>query len=167
MSHLGKAFYVEDTTARVTDGLAEEALGVGAEFCLYALVVPILVNEGAFYTKFLQGNTEEVEGATIYIIGGDEVVACLTDIEDCIEVGGLTRRGQHGTHTALEGSNLLCHGIVGGVGQTGVEITSILKVKELGHLVACLITEGGTLIDGQLLGFALGCFPTAMYAECF
>ena len=85
----GKAFDVEDASAGVADGLAEEAFGVGAESSLNALVVPVRVHEGAFYAQLLQRDAEEVERAAVDVVGCDEVVAGLADIEYGIEVGSL------------------------------------------------------------------------------
>ena len=90
VSHLGKSLDVEHVTARVGDGLAEEALRVRLEGCLDALVVPIGINEGALDAEFLERHAEEVECAAVDGVGGDEVVACLADVEDGIEVGSLS-----------------------------------------------------------------------------
>ena len=91
VGHLGKTLDVEDVTARVADGFAEEALGVGLESSLDALVIPIGINEGALDAKFLERHAEEIECTTIDGIGSDEVVARFADVEDGIEVGSLAR----------------------------------------------------------------------------
>ena len=163
--HLGKTLNVKHIAAWVADGLAEEALGVGAELLLDALVVPVGVNEGTLDAEFLHGHAKEVERAAIDSVGGDEVVASLADVEHGVEVGSLTAAGQHSTHTTFEGSNLLGHHVVGRVGQTSVKIAGILQVEETSHLLAGVILEGSALIDGQLLRFTLGWFPSAMHAD--
>ena len=163
--HEGKALDVEDLAAGVGDGLAEEALRVGAEFLLDALVIPFGIHEGAFYAQLLHRHTEEVVRTAIDGVGGDEMVACLADVEDGVEVGCLTAGGQHGTHTAFQGGYLAGHRIVRGVGQSGIEITLVFEVEEACHLLACLVAECGTLVDGQLLWFALFGFPSTLYAD--
>ena len=85
-----KALYIEDTATGVADCLAEEALCVGTELGFNALVVPVLVDEGALYAQFLQRYAEEVECAAIDVVGGYEMVACLADVEDGVEVGCLS-----------------------------------------------------------------------------
>ena len=54
------------------------------------------------------------------------MVASLADVEYGIEVGGLSTGGEHSPYSTLKGADLTRHGIVGGVGQTGIEITLFL-----------------------------------------
>ena len=163
--HLGKALDVEHVAAWVRDGLAEEALRVGAEASLDAFVVPVGVDEGALDAELLQRHAEEVERAAVDSVGGDEVVASLTDVEDGVEVRRLSAAGQHSAHAAFEGSNLLSHGIVRRVSQAGIEVAAVLEVEETRHLVARLVAEGCALIDRQLLRFALLGLPSAVDAD--
>ncbi len=167
VSHVGKALDVEYLASGVGDCLSEEGLGILAEACLYLLVIPLGVDEGALDAEFLERNTEQVERASVYIVGRDDVAACLTDIEDCIEIGCLTAGGQHTAYTAFQGGYLLCNGVVGGVCQSCIEVSAVLQVEQACHLVACLVAECGTLIDGELLRLAFFCFPTAVYADGF
>ena len=153
VSHVGKALDVEYL-----------ASGVG-DCCLYLLVIPLGVDEGALDAEFLERNTEQVERASVYVVGRDDVAACLTDIEDGIEIGSLSAGCQHAAYTAFKGGYLLCNGIVGGVCKTCIEISVVLQVKQACHLVACLITERGALVDGELLGLAFLGFPSAVDAD--
>ena len=167
VSHLGETLYVEHITTGVRDGLAEETFCVGTETSLDTLVIPIGVNEGAFYAQFLQRHAKEVEGASVNRVGRDEMVASLTDVEDGIEVCGLSATGQHSSDSTFQSGNLLGDGVVRGVGQTGIEIAAVLEVEESGHLVARLVAVGCTLIDGELLGFAFPRLPSAVDADGF
>ena len=88
--HLGKTLNVEHVAARVADGLAKEALSVRTELLFDALVIPFRVDESALDAELLHGHAKEVERAAIDGVGGDEVVACLTDIEHGVEVSRLT-----------------------------------------------------------------------------
>ena len=147
VSHLCEALYVEDVTTWVRDCLTEETLCIWTELLLDTLVIPFWVDECALDTELLQSNAEEVESTTIYIVGCDEMVASLTDIEDSVEVSCLTRACENCTNTAFEGCNLLCHSIVGWVCQTSVEITAVLEVEQTSHLVAGVILECCALIN--------------------
>ena len=91
VGHLGKSLDVEHVAAGVADGLAEETFRIGLEGCLDALVVPIGINEGALDAELLQRHAEEVERATVNGVRRDEMVACLADVEDGVEVGSLAR----------------------------------------------------------------------------
>ena len=149
---------VEHLYARVGDGLAEEGFGVRTEGLADFLFAGISVDEGAVDAHLFKSDTEEVERAAIDCRGTDEVVAGFTDVVDGIEVGCLSRGGQHGTHAAFECGNLGCHGVVGRVLQTGIEIAVLFQVEEACHLFAAAIFEGGALVDGEYTRLSvLGC----------
>ena len=143
VGNLGKALNVEDGTARIRNRLAKHGLRIGTEGSLYLLVAGFLRDERAVDAQLLQRHAKEVVGATIDFVGGDEMVACLTDIEDRIEVGSLSAGGQHSPYSTLERGNLRSHSVVGRILQTGIEIALLLQVEELRHLVGVVVFEGG------------------------
>ncbi len=102
-------------------------LGVRAESLLDFLLAVVRVDEGALDAELLQGNTEEVEGSAVNLVGGNDVVASLADVEYGIEVGSLTAGCQHGAHATFELSDFLCHSIVGRVLESGIEIALLLQ----------------------------------------
>ena len=167
VGHLGEALYVKHIAARIAYCLAEEALGVGAELLLDTLVIPLWVDEGALDAELLHGDSKEVEGASIDCVACDEMVTSLTDIEDGVEVGCLSAGCEHCSYSTLECCYLLCHEVVGRIGQTSVEVAIVLEVEEARHLFACVVLECRALIDGELLWLTLGWFPSAMYADGF
>ena len=93
------------------------------------------------------------------------MVASLTDIEDGVEVGGLTRGGQHGAYATFKGCNLRGHRVVGRVGQTCVEVAFLLQVEEVGHFFCVVILERGALDDGEHARFTILGLPACLYAE--
>ena len=141
VSHLGKTLDVEHAAARVGDGLAKETLGVLLETSLDLLVWPFRIDISTFDAELLHRHTKEVVGAAVDIVGCDEVVASLTDIEHCIEVGSLTRRSEHTAHATLKGIDFLGYSIVGRIGKTGIEIAVVLKVEQTSHLFAGVVFE--------------------------
>ena len=162
-----KALEVQNLAGRVCNRLAKEALGVRAEGLLDFLVARILVHERAFDTELLHGNAEEVARTAVNSAGADEVVARLADVEHGEEVRRLTGTREHRCHTAFHGRNLGCHGIVGGVLQTRVEVATGLQVEQVGHRVAGLVLESGALVDGKDARFAVFRLPAALYAQSF
>ena len=160
-----KLLDVQNLAARVRDGLAEQRLGVGTEGCRDFLLAGLLRYKGALDAQLLQRDAEEVVRATVDFVGSDEVVAGLTDVEDGIEVGCLTRRGQHSAHTAFEGGNLRGHRVVGGILQASVEVALLLQVEEVGHFFRVVILERGALDDGEHARFAVLGLPACLYAE--
>ena len=157
--------YVEDGTAGVGDGLAKQGLGIGTECLLNLFLTGFGGHEGAFDAELLQGHAKQVEGAAVNLIRGDNMVACLADVEQGIEIGGLTAGGEHATHTAFKGGYLGCYCVVGGILKAGVEIAFFFQVKQLGHLVRVVILKGGALDDGQLNGFSVLGLVSCMDAE--
>ena len=93
------------------------------------------------------------------------MVARAADVEQGVEVGGLSAAGEHGAHTALQGSNLAGHGVVGRVLQTGIEIALLLQVEEVGHFFGVVILESGALIDGQHPCLSIFWLPSSLNAE--
>ena len=163
VSHLRKALDVEHITSRVRDCLAEETLGVRAEFCFDACIIPVRVNESTFDTQLLQCHTKQVVCTPIDSVGCDEVIASLTDVEDCIEVSCLTATGQYATHTTFQRIDLGCHCIVRWVGQTGIEIARILQIEQTCHLLTRFVLECCTLINRQDTWLTLLRRPSCLY----
>ena len=163
----GKFLKIKHGAGGVGDGLTENRLGVGFKIFCKLLFGKGLVNEGAFDAHFLHCNTEEVVGTAVDGGGGNEMVARLADVEDGIEVGCLTRRGQHSGNTALHCADFCGNSIVGGVLQTGVEIALGFKVEKLSHIVAGVVFKGRALINGELSGFALLRSIAFVYASGF
>ena len=165
VGNLSEALDVENGTARVRDGLAEECFRVRTEGGLNLLVAGFLRDKRTLDAEFFQRHTEEVVGTAVDFVGGDEVVAGLTDVEDGVEVGGLTRGGQHSPHTAFQCGNLRCYRIVRRVLQAGIEIALLFEVKQLRHLVRVVVLEGCRLDDRQLYRFSVFGLIPCMYAE--
>ena len=82
---------VENLTARIADGLTKQCLGVRTECLVDFFFAGFLRDEGSLDAQLLQCDTKEVVGTTIYLIASNDMVACLADVEDGIEVSGLTR----------------------------------------------------------------------------
>ena len=151
----GEALDVEHLHAGIGDGLGEDELGIGLERSVDLLVGSVVVNESHVDTHLAESHAKEVEGAPVDIVGGDHVVTGLADIEACEEIGGLPGGGQHRAHSTFEGGYLGCNLVIGGILESGIEITGFLEVEKAAHLVAGFVFERGTLYDGDLTGFSL------------
>ena len=95
------------------------------------------------------------------------MIACLANVEYGIKIGCLPAGSQHSSYTSFECSNLGSYGIVGRVLQAGVEITTILKIKQTGHLLTGFIFESSTLIDGQHTRLPFFRSPSCLYTQGF
>ena len=90
MGDFGELLDIEDGTARVRDSLAKQCLRIRTEGCLKLLLTGIGRYEGTVDTQLLHGHSEKVIGATVDLVRRHKVVACLTDIEQGIEIGCLS-----------------------------------------------------------------------------
>ena len=167
VGNVGKALEVEHLARRVSNRFAEEALGVRAESLLDFFVAGVLVHERAFNTELLHRHGEEVARTAVNSGSADEVVACFADVEDGVEVCGLTGTRKHRSDTTFESSNLVGDGVVSRVLQTRVEVAGSLQVEQVRHVVGGFVLERGALVDGKDARFAVFRLPTALNAYGF
>ena len=162
---IGETLDVEHLHAGIGDSLGEDELGVGFEGGIDLLVSRIVVDESHVYAHLAEGHAEEIESASVDIVGGYHVVAGLADVEAGEEIGGLAGRCQHGAHSPFERGNLGRYLVVGGILEPCIEISCFLEVEEAAHLVACLVLERGALDEGNLAGFSLSGGVSGLDAE--
>jgi hypothetical protein len=93
------------------------------------------------------------------------VTTSLTDIENSIEIGSLTRRSEHATHSTFKRSDFRSHSIVRWVLQTSIEIALILEVEQTSHCLARLIFESSTLDDRKYATFPILWRPASLHAK--
>ena len=165
VSYASKLLDVQNLTARVGDGLSKQRLRIWTEGGRDFLLAGLLRNEGALNAQLFQSHSEKVVCATIDFVRGDEMIASFADVEDGVEVGGLTRGCEYGAYAAFESGNLRSYNIVGGVLQTCVEIALLFQVEEVSHLFGIVILERGALVDGEHARFAIFGLPACLYAE--
>ncbi len=165
VSRLCKLLNIQHGKGRICNGLTEHDLGVGLERSIQLLLTAQRVYKSSSDAHLPHGDIDEVEGASVDGAGRHDMVASLTEVEQCKEVCRLTAGRQHGGGAALQFADLFRHHIAGGILQTGVEIAIGLKVEQLAHILAGGILEGGGLDDGDLTGFAVAGGIAALHAD--
>jgi len=70
------------------------------------------------------------------------------------EISRLSGGSQHRGDSTLQGRDTGSHGVAGGIGQAGIEITAVFQVEKTAHLVRRLIFESRALYDGKLTRLA-------------
>ena len=161
----GEALDVEHGERRVRDGLAEHGLGVGAERGRELLVRAVGRDERALEAHAAHGVGQQVVRAAVEGGAGHHVVAAARDVEHGEEVGRLARRREHGCRAALQLGDLRGHGIVRGIGETGVEVAGLLEVEQAAHVLARVELPGGGLVDGNLARLAAAGTVAALHAS--
>ena len=162
MSDTCKLLNIQHVDAWIRNRFTEKRLGIRLECLLDFFFRCVDVHECTFDAEFLHGYGKKIECTAIDSRSTYEVVACLADVEDRIEVGSLSRRSKHSAYTTFQRSNLGCYGIVGRVLQASIEITGVFEVEQTSHLFAGIIFESGTLINREHTRLALGRLPSTL-----
>ena len=113
---------IEHHQRRIGDGLAEHCLRVGLERRLELFLGAIRVHERAVDAHAAHGDVDEGVGAAVDGVRCNDVVARRADVEQREEVRRLAGTGQNRRGAAFELADFLRHHVIGGVGETGVEI---------------------------------------------
>ncbi len=164
---VSEALEVEHLACRVCNRFAEEALGVRAECLFNFFVARVLIDKRAFDAELLHGDGEKIARTTVNSGSADEMVAGFADVENSVEVCGLTGTREHGGDTTFESCDLVSDSVVRRVLQTGVEVTGSLQVEQVGHVVSGFVLERGALVDGEYARFAVLRLPTTLNAYGF
>ena len=136
--------------SRVGNALAKDSLCIRSEGSFKLFLCAVRGYECKFDAHLAHCHIEQVESSAIDGGAGDDVVACICNIENREEVGGLARGCQHACSTALHSGDLGCDKVIRRVLQTSVEIAARLKVKELCHIRAGVVLECRALINRDL-----------------
>ncbi len=163
----GKLLNIQHFEGGIGDCFAEQCLRIRTESCGNFFFAGIRIDESYVNAKFLHCHSEQVESATVDSGRANEMVTCLADIEDSVEVGSLTAGSQHGGHTTFKGGNLGCNGVIRRVLQAGIEVTAVFQIEKTCHLLAGVVFESCTLINGQHAWFALFRRPACLYTQGF
>ena len=132
---------IKNYQSRIGDSFCKENLCVRFECGSDLFFCCIGINKGAVNAKFLEGDGKKVEGSSVNGRSGNNVIACLTDIKYCVEVGCLSGRSEHSCSSTLHCSNLGCNMVAGRILKAGVEITLSFKVEKFSHILAGVVFE--------------------------
>ena len=164
MRGVGETLDIEHVERGVGDRLAEDRLGVGLERRLELLVSAVGGHERALDAHALHGVRDEVVRAAVDGGARHHVISLAQDVEQREEVRRLAGARQHASGTALELGDLCRNGVVGGVLQTGVEISRLLEVEQTTHVLGRIVLPRRRLVDGDLTGLTVAGTIAALHA---
>ncbi|MFM1943842.1 MAG: hypothetical protein RI897_2824 [Verrucomicrobiota bacterium] len=147
----GEGFEVGDIEFRVADGFAVDGAGFGGDGLAEGVEVAG-VDEIHRAAEFGHGVVEELVGAAVEVIGGDDFITDLGDIEDSERGCGLAGGDSEGTGASFERGDALFEDIGGGVHDAGVDIPELLEGEKIGGVVAIFENVGRGLVDGDGAG---------------
>ena len=167
VSSLGKTLDIQNSQSGVGNGLTKNGFGVGLESGFQLFVGAVRRDEREVDAHLLHGDGEQVKGAAVDGAAGHHMVATGSDIEYCVEVGSLTRGGQHSGRAAFQLRKLCSHIVVGRVLETGIEVAAGFQIEQLAHVLGGRVLESGGLDNGNLTGFAVSGGVAALNASGF
>ena len=149
---LGDQFDVEDVDLRVTDGLGEQQLRVGAHGRCPLGGVILIFDEGDLDAELRERVLEEVVRAAVDRRGRDDVVARARDVENRIRDGG--RAGCDGERrgATLERGEALLNDVVGRVHDAGVDVAELGKGEQVLRVLGAVEDVRGRLVDRRRAG---------------
>ena len=159
---IGEALNIEHGQRGIGDRLAKDELGVGLESGLQFLIGAVGSNEGAGNAHAAHGVGEQVVGAAVDGRTRDHVIAGAGNVKDGKEVRGHARAREHRGGTALHLADLGGNQIARGVLQTAVEVTGLLQVKQLAHMLGRIVLPRGGLVDRHLARLRIARAITAL-----
>ena len=120
---------------RVAQGLYEQGFGVGRDGFFKVFRVG-RVDEGGFYPIHGKCVVEEVVGTSIDIVGGHDMVADGSDIQQCIRNCRGSACNSQGCRAPFEGGYALLQDCLGAVGQAPIDVALLFEVEPVGGLPA-------------------------------
>jgi len=148
-------FNVNQRCVRVTDGLDEDGL------CLivnrvFKSALFVRVYERCGDAVLRERVLEQIVGAAVDGLRGNDVVTCACEVEERIIDGCCTGSDAKRCHAALKGCNALLKCVHGGVRQTAVDVACICE-REAGCCVCGVLEdEGSRLVDRHCAGIGSG-----------
>ena len=147
VGYLGHGIDVDDARVGVAQRLDEDGLGVGLYGPLEVREVG-RVDEGGGHAVGGQCVVEQVVGASVDGVGGDNVVAGDGQILDGVGDGGSSRGDGQCGDTPLECGDAPLEYILGRIAQTAVDVARLLQVEAGGGVGRVGKYVRGGLVDG-------------------
>ena len=167
MRHVGDGLQIDDVARRVADALAEDRLRPGVDVLL-KVGRAIALGEPDVDSLLRQHVGEQRVRPAIQLRHGDDVVACLGEIQDRVVDGGAARRQHQRTDAPLEpGDTFFEHGL-GWVHDPRVDVPRHCQVEQVGTVLGVVELVRNRLVDGYRHGLRGGFrFITAVYGNGF
>ena len=147
MCYLADAVYIGHRGVGIAEGLNDDGLCVRLESLVHGIEIAGVHDGGS---NALRGERvlNEVECATVEVVGSDDVVAILCNVLQGIGDGCGT--GGHGQscNATLKGSHAVFEHTLCGVGQTSVDVTGIAESETVGSMLGAVEHITGGLVDG-------------------
>ena len=150
----GDGFEVRQVGVRIAEGLEVDELGVLLDGVLELLRI-LGGDEGGGDAVTRQGVTQQVEGATVDVLGCDDVIAGLGDVAHRVFDRGCAGCDGQTCGAAFEGCDAVFEHALSGVGQAAVDVAWVRQPETGLGVVEIMEHVAGGLVDRHRAG--IGC----------
>src|ERR1019366_6041698 len=126
MRDSGNRIKVQRIQARIAQCLGIDCFCVLVD-CSTKIVRITAIHEAYVDAKFGQCIVEKIIGTTIETCGGDNLITCSGNIENCQRLRCLSGGGRERTNAAFEGCHTTFKSILGGIHDTRIDIAKLLE----------------------------------------
>ena len=154
MSDFCQAVDIYHVGVGVAEGLGIECLGLRLDGSLNGLEVAH-INDGVLDALAGEGMGDEVERATIEVVGSHQVVARQQDILQRIGDGSGTRSNGETCDATFEGSHTVLKHSLRGVGEPSIDVARVAESKSVGSVLRVAEHIRCGLVDGHCT--SIGC----------
>ena len=146
VGNLGDGVDVGNVRVGVTQRLQIDGAGVLLDSA-FDLGQVMGVDEGRFNAEGRQGVLQQIGGAAVDGLLGDDMAAVLGQRLDGVVDGSCTGGNGQGGNAALESGNALFKDIFGGVGQAAVDVAGIAQAETVSGVLGVVENVGSGLVD--------------------
>ena len=151
----GNGVDVGDIAVGVAQGLQIDSLGVGLDGILHLGQV-MGVDEGGGNAELGQGVLQQVVAAAVDGLLCHDVVTGLCQCLNGVGDGSSAGSGSQSSHAAFQSGNALLEHILGGVGQTAVDVAGVCQPEAVRSVLAVAEHIGSGLVNGHCAGIGRG-----------
>ena len=141
--HAGQVRHV---AARVADGLAEHQLGLAVDGGAQRVQV-VVIHEARLDAELRQRVGEQVVGAAVEFLGGNDVVAGPRQVHHRVGDGRRAGGQRQRRDAAFQRRHALFEHVVGRVHDAGVDVARDFQVEQVGAVLGAVEGVGNGLVD--------------------
>lgn len=146
---------IRNITVGVAQSLEVDSLGVGLDRVLDLFQI-VSVHEGGGDAELGQSMLQQVVAAAVDGLLSHDVVAGLSQCLDGVGDGSCTGSSSQRSHAAFQSGNALLEHILGGVGQTAIDVAGVGQTKAVSGVLAVAEDIGSGLVDRHSTGIGSG-----------
>ena len=158
---------IKDGNRRICDGLRKDKFRLFVDERIDLLSGRVHIKKSRFDPELGQSGGEEIECPAVNFPRGDNIVSFLAQGHCSQEQSGHSRCTADTCGAALQSGDLFFECIHGRIGETGVEKSFALQIKQICHDLRIAVEKRRALHDGRDAALARLGLIACLYTECF